>query len=254
MVRRENIWKSLDWVTIAIYLILIVFGWFSVCGASYDYGDRDFLDFSTRAGKQFMWIVCSFGLGFVLLMLEDTLYDMFSYIIYIGLILLLIITIFIAPDTKGSRSWLILGPVSLQPAEFAKFATALALAKYMSAYSFTMKNWKNTLMLAFLILLPLVLIILQRETGSALVYTAFFLMLYREGMPGVVLFSGICAVVYFVVGIRFDQVLIADTPTPIGEFAVLSMVLLFAGGMVWVYKRGGSRFVILSVVLLWYCS
>mgnify|MGYP002247986088 FL=1 len=87
-----------------------------------------------------MWIVCSFGLGFVLLMLEDTLYDMFSYIIYIGLILLLIITIFIAPDTKGSRSWLILGPVSLQPAEFAKFATALALAKYMSAYSFTMKT------------------------------------------------------------------------------------------------------------------
>ena len=259
MVRRENIWKSLDWVTIAIYLILIVFGWFSVCGASYDYGDRDFLDFSTRAGKQFMWIVCSFGLGFVLLMLEDTLYDMFSYIIYIGLILLLIITIFIAPDTKGSRSWLILGPVSLQPAEFAKFATALALAKYMSAYSFTMKNWKNTLMLAFLILLPLVLIILQRETGSALVYTAFFLMLYREGMPGVVLFSGICAVVYFVVGIRFDQVLIADTPTPIGEFAVLSMVLLFAGGMVWVYKKrwepvrniiGGSSVVLLIAYII----
>ena len=108
MVRRDNIWKSLDWVTIVIYLMLIVFGWFSVCGASYDYGDRDFLDFSTRAGKQFMWIVCSFGLGFILLMLEDTLYDMFSYIIYIGLILLLVVTIFIAPDTKGSRSWLIL--------------------------------------------------------------------------------------------------------------------------------------------------
>ena len=140
MVRRDNIWKSLDWVTIVIYLMLIVFGWFSVCGASYDYGDRDFLDFSTRAGKQFMWIVCSFGLGFILLMLEDTLYDMFSYIIYIGLILLLVVTIFIAPDTKGSRSWLILGPVSLQPAEFAKFATALALAKYMSAYSFTIKK------------------------------------------------------------------------------------------------------------------
>ena len=228
MVRRDNIWKSLDWVTIVIYLMLIVFGWFSVCGASYDYGDRDFLDFSTRAGKQFMWIVCSFGLGFILLMLEDTLYDMFSYIIYIGLILLLVVTIFIAPDTKGSRSWLILGPVSLQPAEFAKFATALALAKYMSAYSFTIKSWKNALMLAFLILLPMMLIILQRETGSALVYTAFFLMLYREGMPGVVLFSGICAVVYFVVGIRFDQVFIADTPTPIGEFAIGSIGFLYS--------------------------
>lgn len=134
----------MDWVTIVVYLLLIVFGWFSVCGASYDYGDRDFLDFSTRAGKQFVWIICSFGLGFVLLMLDDSLYDMFSYLIYIGLMLLLIVTIFIAPDTKGSRSWLILGPVSLQPAEFAKFATALALAKYMSAYSFTMKNWKSS--------------------------------------------------------------------------------------------------------------
>lgn len=199
-------------MTIVVYLLLIVFGWFSVCGASYDYGDRDFLDFSTRAGKQFVWIICSFGLGFVLLMLDDSLYDMFSYLIYIGLMLLLIVTIFIAPDTKGSRSWLILGPVSLQPAEFAKFATALALAKYMSAYSFTMKNWKSSLMLAFLILFPMLLIILQRETGSALVYSAFFLMLYREGMPGVVLFSGICAVAYFVVGIRFDAVMIADTP------------------------------------------
>lgn len=126
--RRGSWWRSLDWVTIVIYLLLIVAGWFSVCGASYDFGDRDFLDFSTRAGKQLVWITCSFGLGFVLLMLEDRFYDTFSYFIYLALILLLVVTIFIAPDTKGSRSWLILGPVSLQPAEFAKFATALALS------------------------------------------------------------------------------------------------------------------------------
>lgn len=237
VMRKDSIWKSLDWVTIVVYLILVVFGWFSVCGASYDYGDRDLLDFSTSAGKQFVWIITSFGLGFVLLMLDDALYDMFSYLIYIGMMLLLVVTIFIAPDTKGSRSWLILGPVSLQPAEFAKFATALALAKYMNAYSFTMKNWKNACMLAFLILLPMLLIIMQRETGSALVYSAFFLMLYREGMPGVVLFSGLCAVTYFVVGIRFDEVMIADTPTPIGEFAVLLLVILSAAGMVWIYRK-----------------
>ncbi|AVM52717.1 rod shape determining protein RodA [Bacteroides zoogleoformans] len=238
--RRDSIWKSLDWVTIAVYLILIVFGWFSVCGASYDYGDRDFLDFSTRTGKQFVWIICSFGLGFVLLMLDDSLYDMFSYLIYIGLMSLLLVTIFIAPDTKGSRSWLILGPVSLQPAEFAKFATALALAKYMSAYSYTMKNWKNACMQAFLILLPMSLIIMQRETGSALVYSAFFLMLYREGMPGGVLFVGFCAIVYFVVGIRFDAVMMGETHTPVGEFAVLLMVLLSAVAMVWVYEKRGK--------------
>lgn len=235
--RRDNIWKSLDWFTIAVYLILIVFGWFSVCGASYDYGEREFWDFSTRAGKQLIWIVCSFGLGFVLLMLEDRLYDMFAYLIYIGLMVLLIVTIFIAPNTKGSHSWLVMGPVSLQPAEFAKFATALALAKFMNSYAFNIRKWKDFLMLLFLILFPMLLIILQRETGSALVFFAFFLVLYREGMPGVVLFSGICAVVYFVVGIRFEEVLMTDTPTPIGEFAVLSMVILSAAGMVWVYRK-----------------
>lgn len=235
--RSVSLWKTLDWATILIYLILITAGWFSVCGASYDYGERNFLDFSTRTGMQFIWILTSFVLGFILLMMEDRFYDMFSYIIYVALVLLLVATIFIGSDIKGSNSWIKLGPVNLQPAEFAKFATALVLAKYINSYSFSIKKGKCMVALATFILLPMLLIVLQKETGSALVYLSFFLVLYREGMPGVVLFSGLCAVVYFIVGVRFDQVFIADTPTPIGEFAVLSMVLLFAGGMVWVYKK-----------------
>ena len=237
MRRQESIWKSLDWVTIVIYLLLVTFGWFSICGASYDYSEHDLLDFSTRAGKQFVWIICSFGLGFVLMMLDDLFYDTFAYFIYGLLLILLVVTIFIAPDTKGSRSWLILGPVSLQPAEFAKFATALALAKCMNAYGFVLKTWKNALIVGSLILVPMLLIILQRETGSALVYLAFFLMLYREGMPGVVLFAGVCAVLYFVLGIRYAEVMLADTPTPLGQFLVLTLTLLFAAGMSWVYGR-----------------
>ena len=224
-------------MTVVIYLLLVVAGWFSVCGASYEYGNPDFLDFSTRAGKQFVWIICSFGLSFVLLMLDDTVYDTLAYLIYIGMMVLLVVTIFIAPNTKGSHSWLILGPVSLQPAEFAKFTTALALAKCMNAYSFTIKGWKNALTLGFIILLPMMLIILQRETGSALVYLAFFLVLYREGMPGVILFAGVAAVIYFVVGIRFGAVMIGETPTPVGQFVVLLLILLFVAGMVWVYTK-----------------
>ncbi|MEG1564050.1 MAG: rod shape-determining protein RodA [Bacteroides sp.] len=235
--RSVSLWKSLDWVTICIYLFLIVFGWVSVCGASYDYGDRNFFDFSTRAGMQFVWILSSFGLGFVLLLLEDRFYDMFSYIIYIALILLLIVTIFIGSDIKGSNSWIKLGPVNLQPAEFAKFATALVLAKYINSYSFNIKKTKCLMALTAFILLPMLLIILQKETGSALVYLAFFLMLYREGMAGVVLFAGVCAVAYFVIGIRFDEVFIADTPTPIGQFTVLTMVLTFVAGMIWIYLK-----------------
>ena len=250
MRRNESILKSIDWATIVVYLLLVAFGWVSICGASYDYSEHDLLDFSTRAGKQFVWIICSFGLGAVLLMLDDLFYDTFAYLIYGILILLLVVTIFIAPDTKGSRSWLILGPVSLQPAEFAKFATALALAKCMNVYGFVLKTWKNALTVGALILVPMLLIIMQRETGSALVYLAFFLMLYREGMPGVILFAGVCAVLYFVLGIRYADVMLADTPTPLGQFLVLTLILLFAAGMTWVYtRRAGDAKLIAGVTL-----
>ena len=116
--------KSVDWLTIAIYIVLVVMGWFSICGASYDYTNMDFFSFDTRAGKQLIWIACSLGLGFILLMLEEKLYDWFAYILYGIMMLLLLITPFLAEDTKGSYSWLKFGPISLQPAEFAKFITA----------------------------------------------------------------------------------------------------------------------------------
>lgn len=237
MRRKESVFKAVDWLTVFIYLALVVFGWFSICGASYDYSDHDLLDFSTRAGKQFVWIICSFGLAGVLLMLDDLFYETYAYLIYGVLLLLLLVTIFVAPDTKGSRSWLILGPVSLQPAEFAKFATALALARFMNTYGFVLRTWRNALTVGCIILVPMMLIIGQRETGSALVYLSFFLVLYREGMPGTILFAGVCAVLYFVLGIRYAEVMLADTPTPLGQFLVLTIVLLLAAGMTWVYTK-----------------
>ena len=230
-----NMLKSVDWITICIYLVLVIMGWFSVCGASYDYGELDFLSFETRAGKQLVWISCSLGLGFILLMLEDKLYDMFAYILYIGMMLLLFVTPFLAEDTKGSYSWLKFGPVSLQPAEFAKFVTALALAKLMNVYGFTMQKLSHSLSAVGIILLPMLLIILQREMGSALVYLSFFLVLYREGMPGSILFAGICAIVYFVVGIRFSHELLPDGITSLGEFVVLSLIVLLSALLVGVY-------------------
>ncbi|KAA6329824.1 Rod shape-determining protein RodA, partial [termite gut metagenome] len=90
--RNTNLWRTTDWLTIGIYLILVIIGWLSVCGASYDFGETGVWDYSTRSGKQLIWIIISFGVGFVLLMLEDRFYDMFSYIVYVVMILLLIIT------------------------------------------------------------------------------------------------------------------------------------------------------------------
>lgn len=234
---NDSLVKSVDWLTISIYIALIILGWTSVCGASYDYGDVNLISLETRAGKQLLWMGCSLGLGFVLLMLEDKLFDWFAYILYIGMMLLLFITPFIAEDTKGSYSWLKFGPVSLQPAEFAKFVTALAVAKFMNVYGFTMNQLKYSLPVVGMVLLPMVLIIFQKETGSALVFLAFFLMLYREGMPGSILFSGICAVVYFVVGIRFGHELMPDECTPIGEFVVLTLITIFSTSLVNVYCK-----------------
>lgn len=239
--RKDSIWKTVDWWTIALYVILVMCGWLSVCGASYDYGDPDFFSLSTRAGKQLMWIGCSFGLGFVLLMIEERFYDTYAYLIYGILLLLLFGTIFNPHEIKGSRSWIVLGPVSLQPAEFAKFATALALAKYIGEYTFSMERGKNLMMALGIILVPMVLIVCQKETGSALVYLSFFLVLYREGMTGAVLFSGICSVVYFIVGIRFSEVMMPDECTSWGDFSVMTLIVIFAALLVKAYGKNYSR-------------
>ena len=257
---KDSLWKTVDWWTIALYVVLVICGWFSVCGASYDYGDPDFLDITTRAGKQLMWIGCSFALGFVLLMLEDRLYDTYAYLVFGFMLLLLFGTIFNPHEIKGSRSWIVLGPVSLQPAEFAKFATALALAKYVGEFTFSMDKWRNMAVSLAIILVPMVLIVCQKETGSALVYLSFFLVLYREGMTGSILFAGVCAVIYFIVGIRFGDEIMGDGFTSWGEFSVLTLIVLFTAMLVKAYCKGSRKVVnyILSIgigsILLAYLS
>ena len=227
--------RSLDWWTIAIYVALLVFGWMSVCGASYSFNDPDILSLSTRSGMQIVWIGTSICLGFVLLMLDDRYYDTFAYVLYAALLLLLFVTIFNPHEIKGSRSWLVMGPLRIQPAEFAKFATALAISKFMSTYGFNIHRMGDFALSCAIVLLPMGLIIMQKETGSALVYLSFFLMFYREGMPGSILFTGVAMVVYFVVGIRYEQEMLWDTPTSEGKFVVLLLIQLFSAALVRIY-------------------
>lgn len=235
--KRPSVLRSIDWWTIAIYLALLTFGWISVCGASYTYGDTDIFSLGTRSGMQIVWISTSICLGLVLLLLDDRFYDTFAYVVYAAMLLLLFVTIFNPHQIKGSRSWLVLGPLRLQPAEFAKFATALALAKFMSIYGYDIHKWKHFAATLAIALVPMAFIIMQRETGSALVYLAFFLMFYREGMTGSVLFMGVAAVVYFVVGIRFADVQLWGLPTSVGKFVVLLLVQVFTAVMVGVYCK-----------------
>lgn len=239
--KQSSVLRSLDWWTIGIYVALLVFGWISVCGASYTYGETDIFSLDTRSGMQIVWIGTSLVLGFVLLMLDDRFYDTFAYLIYALLLLLLIATIFNPHEIKGSRSWLVMGPLRIQPAEFAKFATALAVAKLMSTYGFDIFRLKHFAAAIAVVVIPMLCIVGQNETGSALVYVSFFLMFYREGMPGSILFTGVAMVAYFVIGIKFEPVLLWGTPTSVGVFVVLLMVQLFASVLVYVYCNNKNQ-------------
>lgn len=246
---QKGILQSLDWWTVGIYVCLLIFGWVSVCGASYTYGDTDIFSLSSRSGMQIVWIGTSAILGFVLLMMDDRLYDTFAYVIYGALLVLLFVTIFNPHQIKGSRSWLVLGPLRLQPAEFAKFATALAVAKFMSTYGFDMKKLKHFLMAVGFVVLPMLFIVGQRETGSALVYFSFALMFYREGMDGCFLFTALAMVIYFVVGIKYESVDLWDTPTSVGKFVVLYLIQVFTAGMIHVYLKDRVALRLILVVV-----
>ncbi len=226
----QNVTKikfALDWLTVAYYLILVTMGWFSIYGASYDLeNSTSIFDFSQRAGKQFIWILTALGIGGMLLLVEHRMYNLFAYVVYGASILLLIATIFLAPDIKGSRSWLVLGPVSFQPAELAKVATSLTLAKIMSAYNYKLRSIKDMMPLLLVIFIPFALIVLQKETGSALVFAAFFLVFYREGMSGLILLLGMLAVVLFVVVIRFGEVAIFGGQGSLGMILAMGIILI----------------------------
>lgn len=214
---------------------MLVAGWFTICGASFEFDSMSLFDVNGRPGSQLMWIGISMAVIFVILMLESDFFDVFAYLIYAGIILLLIATIFLAPDIKGSHSWLKLSSLRIQPAEFAKFATALAVAKFMNSYGFQLTTVKNFSITLVLIFLPMVCIILQKETGSALVYFAFFLMLYREGMSGYILMAGVCAVAFFVMTMKFSGVVVGATE--MGELLVSSMILAISCILVTMVRR-----------------
>ena len=228
---------SADWVVVVVYLLLMVFGWFSICGASHEIGDTDFFDFATRSGKQIVWMGLALVIGLIILLIDDQYFDQLTGLLYVLTMVLLLVTPFIAKDIKGSRSWISLGPVNLQPAEFAKCVTALAVAKMCGQYGFSLDKMRNLLKASLLVLLPMGLIIMQKETGSALVYAAFFLVFYREGMPGAFLFTAFAAVLYFVVGIRYAEVPLDGTLSTVGDFSVMTVIWLFCIGMIHIFCK-----------------
>lgn len=236
MLRGGNTLSNIDWPTILIFLGLVIFGWLNIYAAGYNYDQTSIFDFSNRAGKQFVWILTALLMGGVILIIDEKIYDVFAYIFYGALIVLLLITPILAHDVKGSLSWITFGPVSLQPAEFAKVITALAVAKYMGRYEYSLRSWRDMVIPFALIGLPMfIIMILQRETGSALVLTSLLLVFYRKGMSGYVLWICALAVALFIIVIRFGQ-----TPLPLGAGSVglfVSWMIILAILLFFVHKQ-----------------
>ena len=223
-----------------MFLLLALFGWVNIYGAGYNYEQTSIFSFANRAGKQFVWICTAMVLGMVILLIDEKTYDMFGYWLYGAMILLLLLTPLLARDVKGSLSWINFGPINLQPAEFAKCFTAIAVAKYMGRFEYRLRGWRDLVVPGVLVLLPMFIIMVwQKETGSALVFTAFLLTFYRQGMTGLVLLAGVLAVVLFIVVIRFSLL-------P----AVILLAVLFAFVMWRVWRNRVQRlWVVLFFIL-----
>lgn len=255
--KKESLWKRLDYWTIALYLLLVSIGWFLVVGASYSFDEPDLFTGGSRPMMQLLWIGLSGLLVMAVLHIRSDIYEVIAKPVYLAMLLLLLATIFLAPNIKGSHSWLVLGPIRLQPAEFAKMTTALMLAHTMSRYGFKLQGIKNYLWLFTIILVPMGIIFLQSEAGSALVFFSFFLVLYREGMTGFFLGVASWVVILFVSALSFSDKMQGAISLDLLVICTLIMVALLV--LLAMYTRKNSAFIRVVVLcvgglLLGYCA
>ena len=228
---NNNLTQNIDWIVVLIYILCVLIGWFNIYAAVYSPEvPTSIFDLSNKAGVQMMWIGTTVLLIICILVVDYKFYDTFAFIIYGFFILLLVVVLFAGSEINGSRSWIKIGAFSLQPAEFAKLATSLALAKYLSdpAVSLT-RSWKDYLPIAAIIGLPAILILLSNETGSMLVFASFAIMLYREGMPGYIPALGILMVILVILTLLFVKWYIA-----LG-------IIIVAGVFWWVMPKSSRR-------------
>ena len=208
MNERNSIIGKIDWLTILIYFALVIIGWFSIFSAKYDEMHPSIFDLSQVYGKQLIWIGASLLIGFVILLVDAKFFNAFSLWIYFFFLASLFVVLVYGKATKGATSWIDLGAgVKFQPSEFAKMGTALALAGYLGRLDVDLQKRKNQIIAALIVLAPMALVLLQNDTGSAIVFVSFIFVLYREGFPGtgLVMVGGILAILLFVLTLVWSQ-------------------------------------------------
>ncbi|MGQ1785983.1 MULTISPECIES: rod shape-determining protein RodA [unclassified Saccharicrinis] len=200
--------KKADWVTIIIYVTLVLFGWFNIYAANYNPENPVFFDTDMEYAKQVIWIALSMIIIWAIFMTNSTFYVAFSYFLYGLSVVLLFTVIFIGKEINGAKSWFEIGPVRFQPAELAKIATALTLSRIMSRHEFSFGKFKELIKIVGLWALPVMCILLQNDTGSALVFFIFILPFYREGLTGNILIFGIIAAITSVLTLVYPNIII----------------------------------------------
>jgi len=201
MRKTNNIFTNVDWVLTLLYIVLIFIGWFSVYAAVYNEEHKSIFDISQRYGKQLLWIGTSLLIAIVILVIDENFFPSFSYPIYVFILILLFSVLVFGQVVKGSKSWFEIGGFALQPSEFAKFATALALAKYLSTLGIRMEDFKTKIIASVIIFIPAIMVLAQNDTGSTLVFAAFIFVLYREGLSGNIMILGLYSATLFILSL-----------------------------------------------------
>jgi len=208
MERRINVWASLDWATVLVYLVMIFFGWINIYAAVYNEEASSILDISQRYGKQLIWIIAALVIAFFVIVTDSRFYVFFSYIFYLVVIVSLLLVLVIGKEINGARSWFEIGGFSLQPSEFAKFATVLGLARYLSGKNRQLNQYKTLATTLAIIFAPAMLIAVQPDMGSVLVFFALVLVLFREGLSPYLFVTGIVAAILFITTLLVNNIYI----------------------------------------------
>ena len=226
MRERRLIWKDLDWTIISIYLVLVLFGWINIYSAVYSQENSNIFDFSQRYGKQLIWIIASIFIAFTILLIDPKFFSQSAYFIYGFHLLTLVFVLLFGKEVAGSKSWFQIGSFAIQPAEFVKYATALALAFYLSNKSGKVENIKATIIAGIIIFTPAIMIVLQNDTGSALVYVSFIFVLYRYGLSGNIFVIGFIFAVLAILALLLQTVLLKLILVGV-IFSILAILFFF---------------------------
>jgi rod shape determining protein RodA len=208
MIDKLNLTEEIDWTTVFLYLLLVVFGWLNILASAYNDQFTSIFDIHQNYGDQLLWILVSFVTIILLFAIDYRFYHFFAYVVYGFAILLLIAVLVVGVRVNNSQSWIRIFGINFQPSEFVKIATALVVARYLSGYNIKLWTWRSMSVIALLIGIPAGLIIIQPDWGTALVFSCFILLLYREGMPGWILTFSMFTAILFLMTLLVSNIVV----------------------------------------------